>query len=187
MCAITACVQDAWSYLPTKSENSEQPPVRQGSVAPIWVGSAAMLHRLITAAMAALLAPQAAAECPRDAAAIIELDRQYQDAVFRNDSGAIERLLPEDFALVTGRGKPVRKADLVKEARTQAARYERQHDTQQSVRFIGEIAVISALLHAKGREGRKPFDYRLWFSDVYLCTPEGWRYSFAQSSIPLPE
>lgn len=146
-----------------------------------------MSQRLIAAAIAVLWTSQAAAECPRDAAAIIELDRQYQDAVFRNDADAVERLLPEDFALVTGRGKEVRKADLVGEARTEVAHYERQHDTQQSVRFIGDIAVISALLHVRGREGGHPVDYRLWFSDVYLCTPEGWRYSFAQSSIPLPE
>ena len=130
---------------------------------------------------------QVPAACPRDAATIIELDRQYQDAVFRNDAERIERLLPDDFALVTGRGKLVGKAQLLREARERVATYERQHDSRQSVRFIGDIAVISALLHAKGRQDGKPFDYRLWFSDVYLCTPSGWRYSFAQSSIPLPD
>lgn len=138
-------------------------------------------------AIALCWSAQASAACPRDAAAIIELDRKYQDAVFRNDAREVERLLPDDFALVTGRGKRIDKAALVKEARERVAEYERQHDAQQSVRFIGEIAVISALLHAKGRQQGKPFDYKLWFSDVYLCTPSGWRYSFAQSSIPLPD
>lgn len=146
-----------------------------------------MSHRLIAAALAMSWATPATAECPRDAEVIIALDRQYQDAVFRNDADSIERLLPEDFALVTGRGKVVRKADLVTEARTRIAHYERQHDTQQSVRFIGDIAVISALLHVRGHERGTPVDYRLWFSDVYLCTPTGWQYSFAQSSIPLPD
>lgn len=129
---------------------------------------------------------QAMAVCPHDAVTIIELDRAYQDAVFRNDAAAIERLLPDDFALVTGRGKVIGKGDLLREAREQVAIYERQHDSRQSVRFIGPIAVISALLHAKGSQDGKPFDYRLWFSDVYLCTRSGWRYSYAQSSIPLP-
>lgn len=145
-----------------------------------------MIARAILA-IAASFPLLASAQCPRQAAAIIELDRQYQDAVFRNDADAIDRLLPDDFALVTGRGKLVRKPDLLREARQRVAEYERQHDSQQSVRFIGDIAVISALLHAKGYQDGKPFDYRLWFSDVYLCTPAGWRYSFAQSSIPLPE
>lgn len=128
----------------------------------------------------------ARAQCPREAAAIVALDRQYQDAVFRNDAEAIARLLPGDFALVTGRGKLVDRDDLLREARERMAEYERQHDSRQNVRFIGDIAVISALLHAKGKQAGRPFDYRLWFSDVYLCTPVGWRYSFAQSSLPLP-
>ena len=145
-----------------------------------------MSARAVLVVLAAASPPCAQAQCPREAAAIIALDRQYQDAVFRNDADAIARLLPEDFALVTGRGTPVGKADLLREARERTAEYQRQHDSRQSVRFVGDIAVISALLHAKGTQEGKPFDYRLWFSDVYLCTPEGWRYSFAQSSIPLP-
>ncbi len=187
MRAITARVRNIGSDLPTESENSEHSLLPRGRLAPIWIGSIVMPQRLIAAAMAVLWTAQAVAGCPRDAAVIIELDRQYQDAVLRNDADSIERLLPDDFALVTGRGKQVRKADLVMEARTQAAHYERQHDKQQSVRFIGEIAVISALLHVKGRERGQPVDYRLWFSDVYLCTPTGWQYSFAQSSIPLSD
>ncbi len=143
---------------------------------------------LATAAvLAAAAAPAASAACPKDAAAIVALDAEYQAAVQRNDAAAIARLLPDDFVLVTGRGKVVRKADLVAEARGGGIAYERQDDARRSVRFFGEIAVITALLHAKGREGDAPFDYRLWFSDVYRCTPEGWRYTFAQSSIPLPD
>jgi ketosteroid isomerase-like protein len=146
-----------------------------------------MIRHVILVVAIASFAPVALAQCPRDAAVIIELDRQYQDAVFRNDADAIARLLPDDFALVTGHGKPIDKDDLLREARERVAEYERQHDSRQTVRFIGDIAVISALLHAKGKQAGKPFDYRLWFSDIYLCTPEGWRYSFAQSSIPLPD
>lgn len=37
-----------------------------------------------------------------------------------------------------------------------------------------------------GSVGDKSFDRRLWFSDVFLLTPEGWRYFFGQVSLPLP-
>lgn len=168
------------------SENSQTPSPWHGNVVVVPVQEQIMKLRWL-AFVLALWPAQALAACPRDAATIIELDRQYQDAVFRNDAERIERLLPDDFALVTGRGKLIGKAELLREAREGVATYERQHDSRQSVRFIGDIAVISALLHAKGRQDGKPFDYRLWFSDVYLCTPSGWRYSFAQSSIPLPD
>ena len=146
-----------------------------------------MTGRRFALALVALWPALAQAQCPREPATILALDRQYQDAVFRNDAAAIARLLPEDFVLVTGHGKTVRRDDLLREARGRLAEYERQHDAQQAVHFVGEVAVISALLHAKGRQDGTPFDYRLWFSDVYLCTPSGWRYSFAQSSIVLPD
>jgi hypothetical protein len=35
------------------------------------------------------------------------------------------------------------------------------------------------------RDG-KPIGYRLWFSDTYVPTPNGWSYFFGQASIPLP-
>ncbi|MCL1635352.1 nuclear transport factor 2 family protein [Luteimonas sp. SX5] len=144
-----------------------------------------------TAAIAglALAAAQATAfaACPKSGAAIKALDTEYQAAVQKNDAKAMDRLLPDDFVLVTGKGKVIGKADLLAEARAGEIAYQRQDDSRQTVRFFGDIAVITALLHAKGNERGKPFDYRLWFSDVYLCTPAGWRYAFAQSSIPLPD
>jgi hypothetical protein len=64
--------------------------------------------------------------------------------------------------------------------------YERQEDSQQTVRVWGDTAVITALLWEKGVADGKAFDKKLWFSDVYKLTPDGWKYVFAQSSIPLP-
>jgi ketosteroid isomerase-like protein len=55
------------------------------------------------------------------------------------------------------------------------------------VRVWGDTAVVTALLWAKGTEEGKPFDYHLWFSDVYVRTPQGWRYVFGQAAQPLPD
>jgi hypothetical protein len=65
--------------------------------------------------------------------------------------------------------------------------YERQEDSNQKVRIWGNTAVVTALLWAKGSDNGKPFEYKLWFSDTYVRTSTGWRYVFAQSSLPLPE
>lgn len=47
-------------------------------------------------------------------------------------------------------------------------------------------SAASALLHAKGTEGAKAFEYRVWYSDTYVRFADGWRYVFGQSSLPLP-
>lgn len=142
----------------------------------------------------AMLATRSTAPSPpstptpeEDRRTIAALDTEYQAAVKRNDVAAMDRILADDFVLVTGRGKSYTKADLLEEARSGRMVYERQEDTQQTVRLWGDTAVITALLWEKGTNAGKPFDYKVWFSDTYVRTPKGWRYVFGQSSLPLPE
>jgi len=123
-----------------------------------------------------------------DDKAIVEaLDVEYQKAVERNDPETMDRILADDFILVTGRGKTYTKADLLDAARTKAVIYDVQEDSERVVRVWGDTAVITALLWQKGMNQGKPFDDKLWFSDTYVRTPTGWRYAFGQASIPLPK
>ena len=130
-------------------------------------------------------APRASTDA--DDQAVAALDTQYQAAVAKGDAAAIDRILADDFVLVTGKGKVFTKADLLNEARGGKTVYEKQEDSSQKVRVWGDTAVVTALLWEKGTEDGKPFDYRLWFSDTYVRTPSGWRYVFGQASIPLPK
>lgn len=122
-----------------------------------------------------------------DKSAVAALDTQYQAAVKNNDAVTMDRILADDFVLVTGKGQVFDKEDLLKEAREAKTSYEHQEDSQQTVRVWGDTAVITALLWVKGTKGSKSFEYRLWFSDVYKRTPKGWRYVFAQAAQPLPK
>ena len=122
-----------------------------------------------------------------DESTVAGLDTEYQAAVKRNDAATMDRILANDFVLVTGKGKVFTKTDLLNEARAKNMNYERQEDSNQKVRIWGDTAVVTALLWAKGTHNGKPFEYKLWFSDTYVRTSTGWRYVFAQSSLPLPE
>jgi ketosteroid isomerase-like protein len=115
-------------------------------------------------------------------ASIARLDTEYQAAVERNDAETMDRVLADDFVLVTGLGKTYSKQDLLDEARSGRVVYELQRDTEQKVRIWGDTAVITALLRAKGTDDGEPFDYKLWFSDTYVRTSEGWKYVFGQAS-----
>ena len=113
------------------------------------------------------------------------LDTEYQAAVKKNDAATMDRILADDFILVTGSGKTYTKSDLLQEARAGQMIYEHQEDTEQKVRVWGNTAVVTAKLWEKGTDHEKPFDYTVWFSDTYVRTPAGWRYVFGQSSLPL--
>lgn len=116
---------------------------------------------------------------------VYKLNAEYQQAVKMRDDKTIDRILSDDFVLVTGRGKVFSKKDLLNTAREGKIIYERQEDESQTVRVWGDMAVITALLSAKGTNDGKPFEHKLWFSDVYRLTSDGWRHVFAQSSLPL--
>jgi ketosteroid isomerase-like protein len=114
------------------------------------------------------------------------LDVEYQAAVERGDVKTMDRILADDFELVTGGGKRFSKTDLIEEARAGKVIYEVQRAGERAARVWGDTAVVTALLHAKGSQDGRPFEYRVWYSDTYVHFASGWRYVFGQSSLPLP-
>jgi ketosteroid isomerase-like protein len=160
------------------------PTMEHIAMKPQWAGAA------LAAVM--LFAPVIASATPEsDRRAVAALDTEYQAAVKRNDAEAMARILHEDFVLVLGDGKTYTRDDLLGDARNKSIVYERQDEDAgtRTVRVWGDTAVVTARLWLKGtRTGPGPdFEYRLWFSDTYVRTPEGWRYVFGQASLALPQ
>jgi ketosteroid isomerase-like protein len=156
----------------------------------LWSWSAGVKRAVAAAflAIGALAGLGAKAGAADDEKAVAALDTQYQAAVAKNDAAGMDRILADDFVLVTGRGKVFTRADLLGEARSGKTVYERQEEERgsQKVRVWGDTAVVTALLWVKGTSEGKAFDYKLWFSDTYVRASTGWRYVFGQASIPLP-
>jgi ketosteroid isomerase-like protein len=146
--------------------------------------------RGVAVALGALAMSSAAyADANQDRATVAALDTAYQAAVERNDADSMARILHDDMILVIGRGLVFTREDLLRSAREEEYIYEIQAEEEgtQTVRLYGEdTAIVTALLRLKGTGPQGPFDRRLWFSDTYVRTPQGWRYAFGQSSINLP-
>ena len=141
---------------------------------------------VLIGSLAALASDAANANTESDQKAVSALDTKYQAAVKNNDAATMDRILADDFVVVTGTGKIYTKADLLKMARTNQVRYEHQDESDQTVRVWGDTAVVTAKLWGKGMDQGKPFDWHVWFSDTYVRTPSGWRYVHGQASLPLP-
>lgn len=138
----------------------------------------------------ALMSAPASADPADDMRAVAALDTAYQAAVERNDADAMAAILHDDMILVLGNGSVHTGEDVVNWARTRRINYEVQDEEPgtQTVRLYGpDTAIVTALLRARGvRADGTRVDVRLWFSDTYVRTPEGWRYVFGQASTPLP-
>ena len=130
------------------------------------------------------------AQAGEDAAATIAaLDTEYQAAVERNDWRVMDRILHPDFVLVLGDGTVYSREQLIDSARNRSVVYEKQFEEAgtQVVRMYGDsTATVTALLILKGRRARdsSELDYKLWFTDTYVRTKDGWRYAFGQASTP---
>lgn len=122
-----------------------------------------------------------------DAKTVAALDTEYQAAVKNNDAATMDRILADDFEVVTGSGKVYAKADLIQMAQTRRVQYEHQEDSDQNVKVWRDTAVVTAKLWMKGIDQGKPFDFHIWFSDTYVRTPAGWRYVHGLASLPMPD
>jgi ketosteroid isomerase-like protein len=145
---------------------------------------------MFTAAALVSLSPAFGAP-PTDAETVAALDVEYQAAVEKNDWQGMDRILHPDFTLVVGSGKTFSRADLIDSAKNPQRTYEKQVEMPgtQTVRMFGkDTAVVTALLWLKGKNATDgaEFDYKLWFSDTYVRTKEGWKYAFGQASLRLP-
>lgn len=141
-----------------------------------------------TVTVAAGPAAVSVASIEADRRTVADLDIAYQAAVKRNDWAAMDRILHPGFTLVLGNGTVVSRAELLDEARAGRYLYEQQDEDPgtQTVRLWGDTAVITARLWLKGQADGAAFDRRLWFSDTYVRTAQGWKYAFGQASLSLP-
>jgi ketosteroid isomerase-like protein len=129
---------------------------------------------------------------PDDPARVLAaLDTAYQQAVERNDWQAMDRILHPDFTLVLGNGTVITRAELIASARDKEVVYDKQVEVPdtQTVRVFGkDAATVTACLWIKYTRGsdQSVQDYKLWFTDTYVRTHDGWRYAFGQASLRLP-
>lgn len=145
---------------------------------------------LSTAVGMILGANVAIAGAATDQQTIAALDTAYQDAVARNDAAAMAEIQHPDMILVLGDGRVRTGEELLNAARQRNIEYEVQAEepNTQTVRLYGkDTAIVTALLAIKGtRKDGSRIDLKLWFSDTYVRTPQGWKYVFGQASLPLP-
>ena len=127
-----------------------------------------------------------------DAKSIVaRMDVEYQAAVERNDWQGMDRILHPGFTLIVGDGTVYSRAQLIDSARNRNIDYEQQREVpgSQVVRMYGDhTATVTALLILKGKRNKdqSALDFRVWFTDTYIRTPDGWRYALGQAGTRLP-
>jgi ketosteroid isomerase-like protein len=188
----TATLAPEQTATPTSEQQARQPDAQSTIVPTPTPPPLALPKQSVAAASPKTHIPSPPPPLPPptlDAQTVATLDTVYQAAVKANDIAIMDRILADDFVLVTDRGASLTKADLIKEAREKRTIYEHHEEEEgtQKVRIWRDTAVVTALLRITGTRDQNPFDYKVWFSETYVRTATGWRYVFGQASISLPE
>jgi hypothetical protein len=99
----------------------------------------------------------ATADAKDDKQTVAALGTEYQEAVKHNDAATMDRILADDFILITSSGKTYDKAELLDEARSGRILYEHHEDTEKTVRRWGDTAIVTAKLWFCWRNLFDPF------------------------------
>jgi ketosteroid isomerase-like protein len=125
------------------------------------------------------LRPQAAGTPEvRESAAlkeVLEMKRQYDDALMRADSGWFEKAFVDDYLLILGDATTYTKSEYIRQLTSRELIWDTATGQDERVRIYGDTAVVTGRFSGKGRLNGKPFTTDEGFTSVWIKRNGRWR------------
>jgi hypothetical protein len=102
------------------------------------------------------------------------LEEDRNQAILRGDAAALERMTSDDYTFVTLRGEMVTKAEIVRNFRSGAAKYQSREISDLNIRVYDNSAVVTGRAIQKGMENGKDYSGDYWFTRVYVKQGGHW-------------
>jgi ketosteroid isomerase-like protein len=111
-----------------------------------------------------------------DAAVLVQMERQWNEALRTKNAAWFEENLAADVTDInSGNGALSTKSDDIAAIKTDTTAYETLELSDLKVRVEGNAAVVTGVNHLKGRDGQGgTFDVRLSFTDTYIKRNGRW-------------
>jgi ketosteroid isomerase-like protein len=121
-----------------------------------------------------------------DAAVLLYLERDWNDALRQRDAAWMERNLATDFTQTTSSGKFTNKAETIADLRTDKTTFESVELSDAAVRVDGNVAIVTGVNRWRGRDAQgTPFDRRVRFTDTFVKRDGRW-LAWASQGTRLP-
>jgi ketosteroid isomerase-like protein len=114
-----------------------------------------------------------------------KLESQWQDALMHRDAAMLDRLMDDEYTLITVTGEVVTKAKVLAEIKSINATAD-VHNSEVTVRVYGEVAVVTGLVLITGKFNDKDVSTRSRYTKVYLRRQGQWRVVAAQATLITP-
>jgi ketosteroid isomerase-like protein len=108
-------------------------------------------------------------------AQIRALEAAANEAIFRGDVAAIEKMTSEDYTFITPRGMLLTRAEVLKGVANGAFENEYREAYDLNIRVYGDAAVVTGRTRLTRQEGGKDYRAAYRFTRVYVRQQGTWR------------
>lgn len=122
-----------------------------------------------------------------DAAALLYMESDWNDAIKKHDAAWLERNYADDATDISSRtGAIESKAEAMASARSDKTVFDALELSELNARVEGNSAIVTGVNHLRGRDAQgKPFDRRIRFTDTFVKRDGRWQVWATQgTTIP---
>jgi ketosteroid isomerase-like protein len=116
---------------------------------------------------------------------ILSLEEQRYSAMTGGDFSALEALAHDQLLYTHSSGLTDTKASWLEALKSGKTRYKSAKITEQKVRMLGDVALVTGKGHIEAEINGQPRTIRLIFLNAWTRTPKGWKF-IAWQSTPQP-
>lgn len=140
---------------------------------------------LILVAVCSLLSAEDAKLDNKTSDHLLQLEKEFEQAIILNDSQSIERIIADDWIIVDGEGHIIDKKSFLAVIQSGSLTHDAMNLEQPRVRIYGDTALITGQATSSGKYGGASFTTRELSTDVFVKFGNRWRCVLTQLT-PLP-
>ena len=106
---------------------------------------------------------------------LLKLEKEFAEAIAKNESEAIERFVADDWIIIDPDGGVVDRARFLEAIKSGALMHEVMESDDVRVRVYGDSAVVTALTRTKGRFMGQDFSTQERATDVFVKLDGRWQ------------
>jgi ketosteroid isomerase-like protein len=111
---------------------------------------------------------------------LLKVEKEFTDAIAKNDPEAIERFVTDDWIIINADGRIIEKKRFLEVIKSGALIHEMMQSDDIRVRVYGDSAVVSALTRSKGNFMEQEFTTHERSTDVFVRRDGQWRCVLTQ-------
>ena len=111
---------------------------------------------------------------------LLKLEKEFAQAIVKNDVGAIGQLLADDWIIIDPDGGTIDKSRFLDVIKSGALTHELMESDDMRVRIYGDTALVTALTRTKGKFSGQDFTTQERATDVFVKQNGRWQCVFSK-------